>query len=225
MNRPAIQVTKLVKTFREHVALNDVCVSFESGKIHGIVGRNGSGKSVLLKCICGILIPDSGEIFIRGIKRGNDDAPPKGLGIIIEQPGFIPQFSGRKNLSLLAGLTGIASEEDIANSLELVGLADVGKKKTAHYSMGMKQRLGLAQALMERPDILILDEPFSGLDRQGMHAMHLLFRDIKSRGTTIIITTHYMEDVHMLCDTCYEMENGIISDASHIIGKAQACFQ
>jgi ABC-2 type transport system ATP-binding protein len=188
--------------------LKDVTVSFEQGKIHGIIGKNGSGKSMLFKTICGFVRPDEGKVTVNGQVVGKDVDFPDDLGVIIEAPGFLPYYSGFKNLKLLADLRGRIGNRDIEQAMTLVGLDYRSKKSVRKYSMGMKQRLGIAQAVMENPSILILDEPMNGLDRQGIADVREILKKLRSQGKTILITSHNHEDIEQLCDTVCEMEAG-----------------
>ncbi len=204
----SIVVNQVTKKFKETVALNNVSVTFEKGKIHGIIGRNGSGKTVLFKCICGFMEPDSGEILVEGKKVRVAEA--QDIGVIIEEPGFISSMSGLKNLKLLASVRGRISEERIREAMEQVGLKAEEKKHVGKYSLGMKHRLGIAQAIMENPDILVLDEPMNGLDKQGVADIRRLLRDLREMGKTILLSSHYAEDIELLCDTVCEMDGGVL---------------
>ena len=188
--------------------LKDITVQFECGKIHGLIGRNGSGKTMLMKCICGFVKPSSGEITVNGKRIGKNCDFPQNAGIIIETPGFIPYYSGYKNLKLLADLRGKISRDDIRRAMNQVGLDPNLKRHVRKYSLGMRQRLGLAQAIMEDPDLLILDEPMNGLDKEGVADMRKYLLALKSHGKTILIASHSAEDIDMLCDTVYEMDKG-----------------
>lgn len=190
--------------------LNNINVSFEKGKIHGLIGRNGSGKTMLMKCICGFVRYTRGEILVEGQKIGKDIDFPKNIGIIIETPGFIPYYSGYKNLKLLAGLKNKIGKKEIEETLEIVGLDPKLKKSVRKYSLGMRQRLGMAQAIMENPDILILDEPMNGLDKQGVADMREILLKLKEQGKTIMLASHSSEDIEILCDTVHEMDRGNI---------------
>lgn len=162
--------------------LKDINVTFEAGKIHGLIGRNGSGKTMLMKCICGFIRPTSGEITVNGKRVGRDVDFPEDMGIIIETPGFIPYYSGYKNLKLLAGLNNRIGKDEIRNSMEQVGLDPDLQRHVRKYSLGMRQRLGLVQAIMENPKILILDEPFNGLDKDGVMEMREYLLSYKKQG-------------------------------------------
>ena len=188
--------------------LKDISVSFERGKIHGLIGRNGSGKTMLMKCICGFVKPNSGEITVDGKQVGKDCDFPQSMGVIIETPGFIPYYSGYKNLKLLAELRGKIGGGEIKNTMHRVGLDPELKRPVRKYSLGMRQRLGLAQAIMENPDLLILDEPMNGLDKEGVADMRQYLLELKSQGKTILIASHSAEDIDALCDTVYEMDKG-----------------
>ncbi len=205
---PIIVVDHVTKRYKEGTVLKDVTVSFEKGKIHGIIGKNGSGKSMLFKTICGFVRPDEGKVTVNGQVVGKDVDFPDDLGVIIESPGFLPYYSGFKNLKLLADLRGRIGNRDIEQAMTLVGLDYRSKKSVRKYSMGMKQRLGIAQAVMENPSILILDEPMNGLDRQGIADVREILKKLRSQGKTILITSHNHEDIEQLCDTVCEMEAG-----------------
>ena len=206
-----IVIEHVSKIFGENKVLNDVCVSFEKGRIHGIIGRNGSGKTMLMKCICGFVPVTSGSIQVRGKKVGKDIDVPQNMGIIIETPGFLNGYSGYNNLKFLANINNKISEEKIIETLKLVKLDPHNKKHVGKYSLGMRQRLGLAQALMEDPDILILDEPMNGLDQSGVEEMREVLAALAKKGTTILMANHNAEDIEILCDTVHEMDLGVIS--------------
>ena len=206
-----ICVEGVSKDFKGARVLNNVNVSFEQGKIHGIIGRNGSGKTVLIKTICGFIHPDQGRVVVDGKVIGKEVDFPKNIGAIIEAPGFLPTVSAYKNLEYLASLRGVIGKDEICKAISLVGLDPDDKKHVGKYSLGMKQRLGLAQAIMENPDILILDEPMNGLDNTGVSEMRELLLQFKADGKTIIIVSHNSEDISMLCDTVHEMDHGVLT--------------
>lgn len=203
-----IEIKNVSLILQKNEILKDISVHFERGKIHGLIGRNGSGKTMLMKCICGFVKPNSGEILVDGKRIGKDCDFPKNAGIIIETPGFIPYYSGYKNLKLLADLRGKISRDDIRKTMEKVGLNPDLKRHVRKYSLGMRQRLGLAQAIMENPDLLVLDEPMNGLDKEGVADMRKYLLDLKSQGKTILIASHSAEDIGILCDTVCEMDKG-----------------
>ena len=207
-----IEVRGLSLTIGKTAILNDVTVSLGAGKIHGLIGRNGSGKTMLMKCICGFIRPTRGVVVVDGKRVGKDVDFPKNMGIIIETPGFIPYYSGYKNLKLLAGLRNKIGKEEIIQAMERTGLDPKLKRHVKKYSLGMRQRLGLAQAIMEDPDILILDEPMNGLDKDGVEDMRRYLIDLREQGKTILIASHSSEDISVLCDAVYEMEKGVLAN-------------
>ena len=206
-----IEVQNVNKFFGEEHVLKDVSHYFETGKIHGIVGNNGSGKTVLMKCICGFLKPDSGTIFVNHKQVGRDTDFPEDIGIIIETPGFLPHLSGTQNLKILASLKKKANDHTIRAVLEQVGLDPDMKKPVGKYSLGMRQRLGLAQALMEDPGLLILDEPLNGLDKHGVVHIRELIKNLRYQGKTMILASHNQMDIDELCDTVCEMDGGVLT--------------
>lgn len=203
-----IQVEDIVLRFKKDVLLDHVSYQCEQGKIHGIVGRNGSGKTLLMKCICGFIRPNEGHIYVRDKEIGKDIDFTPDTGIIIETPGFIPYYSGYRNLKVLAAINNRISRKDIENAMYQVGLDPTMKKRVATYSLGMRQRLGIAQAIMEDPSLIILDEPFNGLDKHGVEEMREYFLSLKKKGKTILLTSHNTEDIEYLCDTVVEMDHG-----------------
>lgn len=207
----AISVQDVHKSFGEEEVLKGISRDFEAGRIHGIVGNNGSGKTVLMKCICGFLLPTSGKVIVDGKQVGKDMDYPENLGIIIETPGFLPNLTGLKNLKLLANLNRKINEQDIRNAITRVGLDPDLKKPVSRYSLGMRQRLGIAQAIMEDPQLLILDEPFNGLDKNSTGHMRSLIRELKTEGKTVLLASHNQTDIDELCDTVCEMDNGIMT--------------
>ena len=207
MNENAgILVSHVYKSFGRETVLNDVSLTVGRGEIAGLVGNNGSGKTVLMKCICGFLKPERGEITVSGRRIGRDCDFPPDLGLIIETPGFLPSMSGYRNLRTLATLRGIIGKTEILDTLRRVGLYDARRKFVSKYSLGMRQRLGIAQAIMANPDVLILDEPFNALDAKAVADMRALLLDLKSQGKTILLASHNAEDIRALCDHVYEMK-------------------
>lgn len=207
----AISVQNVSKTFGEEEVLHEVSRDFEEGMIHGIVGNNGSGKTVLMKCICGFLLPTKGKILVRYKQVGKDMDFPDDLGLIIETPGFLPGLSGMKNLQILASLKKKIDDEVIRQTICRVGLDPDMKKPVGKYSLGMRQRLGIAQAIMENPSILILDEPLNGLDKSGVKHMRELIKGLREQGKTILLASHNQADIDELCDTVCEMDAGILT--------------
>ena len=206
-----IELQNVNKSFGEEHVLKNVTHSFEKGKIHGIVGNNGSGKTVLMKCICGFLKPDSGTIIVNHKQVGRDTDFPEDIGIIIETPGFLPHLSGTQNLKILASLQKKANNHTIRAVLEQVGLDPDMKTPVGKYSLGMRQRLGLAQALMEDPGLLILDEPLNGLDKHGVQHIRGVIKSLRAEGKTVILASHNQVDIDELCDTVCEMDAGVLT--------------
>lgn len=204
-------VKDVVKRFGAAEILHGVNMTLEQGKIYGIIGNNGSGKTVLMKCICGFLPVTSGEILVNGRRIGKDIDFPDSLGAIIETPGFLNNLTGRKNLEILAQLKGRIGRREIKEVLRQVGLDPELKKKVSQYSLGMRQRLGIAQAIMEDPELLILDEPFNGLDKHGVDEIRQLILKWKAQGKTILLASHNGEDIRVLCDEVFEMDAGNIT--------------
>lgn len=206
-----IEVQNVTLTIQKKSILQDISVSFAFGKIHGLIGRNGSGKTMLMKCICGFVRPTQGKILVKGKQVGKDVDFPDATGVIIESPGFIPYYSGFRNLKMLADLTGKADKEKIRESMRTVGLNPYLKCHVKKYSLGMRQRLGLAQAIMEDPELLILDEPMNGLDKDGVKDMRNYLLQLKEQGKTILLASHSAEDIEVLCDTVCEMDKGVLT--------------
>lgn len=201
-----ITVVNVCKSFGHENVLNNVSLTVHRGEIAGLVGNNGSGKTVLMKCICGFLRPERGEITVCGKRIGKDCDFPESLGLIIETPGFLPSASGYRNLRTLAALRGRIGKAEILETLRRVGLYEARRKAVSKYSLGMRQRLGIAQAIMENPDVLILDEPFNGLDAAAAANMRALLLELKAQGKTILLASHNAADIGELCDFVYKME-------------------
>ena len=195
-----IEVNHVYKSFGKEQVLMDVNFSIPPGSIYGVVGNNGSGKTVLMKCICGFMKCDRGKIVVNGRQVGKEVDFPDRLGVIIETPGFIPNLTGYKNLKILAALKGRIGKSDIRETLQRVGLDPDMKKPVSKYSLGMRQRLGIAQAIMEDPKVLVLDEPFNGLDRYGVVEIRALLKDLKADGKSILLASHNAQDIEELCD-------------------------
>lgn len=206
-----IEVDHVYKSFKKKEVLKDVSMTCESGRIYGIVGHNGSGKTVLFKCICGFYHCTGGEIRVNKKVMGKDLDILNNSGIIIEDPGFLRRWSGYHNLEFLYTIRNKRDKEYLYYVLEKVGLDPGSNMPAGKYSLGMRQRLAIAQAIMEEPDILILDEPMNGLDKAGVAEMRELFRGMKEEGKLIILASHNREDIEILCDEVYEMENGVLT--------------
>lgn len=206
-----VEMKHVTKRYGKIEVLKDVSLTCKAGKIYGLIGRNGSGKTVLLKSICGFVLPTSGEVRVQGQQIGKDVDFPTDIGFIIESPGFLARESGLQNLMHLASIRGKASVEDVRQSMYTVGLDPNLRKPVGKYSMGMRQRLGIAQAIMEKPDLLILDEPMNGLDNQGVEHIRSVLLSLKEQGVTIVLASHFKEDISYLCDEVYEMDAGILT--------------
>ncbi len=207
-----IEVKDISKQFKGNTVLDHVTLKVEKGTICGLTGINGSGKTLLMKAICGFLIPDSGEVLVRGKRIGKDCDFPENTGVIIENPGFSPYINGFKNLKTLASIQKKVDDQKIREVMEWVGLNPKDKKWVSKYSLGMRQRLGIAQAVMEDQDILILDEPMNGLDKQGVGDVREMLLRMKEQGKTILLASHNPQDIEILCDIVYEMERGRIEE-------------
>ncbi len=206
-----IEIKDLSLTIKKTEILKHINITFEKGKIHGLIGRNGSGKTMLMKCICGFVRPTEGTVHVSGKQIGKDCDFPPNIGIIIETPGFIPYYSGYKNLKLLADLNKKIDNAKIKETMKQVGLDPELKRHVRKYSLGMRQRLGLAQAIMEDPELLILDEPMNGLDKDGVADMRRYLLKLKEQGKTILLASHSAEDISVLCDTVSEMDKGALA--------------
>lgn len=205
-----IQLTNISKTFGKQTVLQPLTMGFEEGMIHGIIGRNGSGKTVLMKMILGILQPTTGTVIVGDKRIGKDVDFPESAGAIIETIEFIPYMSAYQNLADIAAMRGNLSKTQIKEVLEMVGLGNVGRKHVSKFSMGMRQRLAIAQAVMESPKFLILDEPMNGMDEKGVEEMRRLILARKAAGTTIILSSHNIEDIRILCDQVYRIDAGVV---------------
>lgn len=211
MNDIAVHVQHLTRRFGAETVLKDVSLTLPTGMIHGMIGRNGSGKTVLMKCICGFLTPTAGTVQVFGHMIGRDCDFAPDTGMLIESPGFLPHETGLNNLLWLAKLGSGASRARVKSLIQLVGLDPALRKPVSQYSLGMRQRLGIAQALLDDPALLILDEPMNGLDKEGVAAMRALLLSLKTQGKTILLASHFAQDIDELCDTVYEMDQGVLT--------------
>lgn len=213
MSQVTIKVDNAVKKFDKYIVLDHVNITCNKGEICGIVGRNGSGKTVLFKSICGFVKLNEGTITVNGKVMGKDMKVLKKAGIIIEEPGFLRNKSGMKNLEYLYMINNKRDKKYLRSVMENVGLDPYSRKKVGKYSLGMRQRLAIAQATMEDQDIIILDEPMNGLDNHGVQEVREYLLQLKKQGKTILIASHNREDIDVLCDKVYEMDNGrVISE-------------
>ena len=206
----AIEAQNVTKIIRGRTILNNVSLCAEQGEAVGIAGRNGSGKSMFFKAVCGLILPTSGSVSVFGTVVGKNGKFAPDTGMLIEAPGFLPNYSGYKNLRFLANIRRKIGKEEILNVLKTVGLDPESRKHVGKYSLGMRQRLGIAQAIMEDPEILILDEPMNGLDNAGVQDIRALLLELKAQGKTILLASHNHEDIAALCDTVHEMDGGVL---------------
>lgn len=205
-----IKITHLSKKIKKAVILDDVNMELESGRIYGLKGKNGSGKTMLMRAICGLITPTSGTVEIDGKILGKDISFPESIGVLIENPSFISNYTGMKNLQVLASIQKRIGDEEIRNTLEMVGLDPDDKRTFKKYSLGMKQRLGIAEAIMERPDIVILDEPINALDESGAAMIREILHNLRDEGKLIILACHDTEELNFLADEIYEIAEGKI---------------
>lgn len=203
-----IIIENLSKTIKNNKILDNVNLTFESGHVYGLVGRNGSGKTMLLRAICGLIFPDSGKVIIDGKQLHRDISFPESCGIIIENTDLLPNFSAFDNLKMLSEIKNTANDNMIKSAIKSVGLDPDSKKKVKTFSLGMKQRLSIAQALFEDPDILLLDEPTNALDEDGVNDVRRILLEQKKKNKLIIIASHNKEDISLLSDTVISVSNG-----------------
>ena len=188
--------------------LKDINVKFEGGKIYGLRGKNGSGKTMIMRMISGLIRPSSGRVIIDGKMLGRDMSFPESIGVLIENPSFISGYTGYKNLKVLADIKGIIGDKQIKESIRKVGLNPEDKRKYRKYSLGMKQRLGIAAAIMEQPDIILLDEPINAIDENGVEQVRKILNELKDMNRVIIIACHDREELERLSDVIYDMAEG-----------------
>ncbi len=210
-----ITLERVSKEIKNNMVIQDVSVSFLSGRITGLRGINGSGKTMLMRLIAGLIRPTEGKVFINEKQLWKDISFPESMGLLIENPAFLDHYSGLQNLKLLASVKDVISEDQIRKTIQEVGLNPNDKKKYRKYSLGMKQRLGIAAALMEKPDIILLDEPTNALDSDGIALLRPLLQREKDRGALILLSCHDFSILEDLSDEIYMMESGRIVD--HVI--------
>ena len=205
-----IKLTNVSKVIKKAKVLDNVNLELTSGKVYGLKGKNGSGKTMLMRAICGLITPDSGIIDINGKILGKDISFPESIGVLIENPAFIGNYTGFKNLKVLASIQNRIGDEQIRKALEDIGLDPDDKRTYRKYSLGMKQKLGIAAAVMENPDIIILDEPINALDDVSVEKVHDILEEQKKRGAVIIIACHDKEELDQLSDEIIEISDGRI---------------
>lgn len=207
-----IKIENLTKIIKGKTVLDNINYTFEEGTIYGLYGRNGSGKTMLLRAIAGLIFPTEGKISFDEKVLHKDISFPPSVGVIIENTHLLPQYDAFTNLKILAKIKNIATDEDIKNALEIVGLDPESKAKVKTYSLGMKQRLAIAQAVFESPKLLLLDEPTNALDEKSVQDIRNLLLDLKGKGIIIIIASHNKEDINLLSDKIIEVDNGKIKE-------------
>ncbi|MDD5796496.1 MAG: ABC transporter ATP-binding protein [Oscillospiraceae bacterium] len=207
----SIIIRNVSKTISKNCVLDNINAEFENGKIYGLTGKNGSGKTMLMRIIAGLVVPTDGEVIINGEKLGKNISFPDSIGILIENPGFIPTYSGFKNLKILAGIQGKIGDNEICEIMKYLGLDPDDKKSFKKYSLGMKQKLGIAAAIMENPELLILDEPFNALDAESAAKTAELIKNYKNDKNIIILACHDYEELDNICDEIFEMKAGKLS--------------
>lgn len=206
----SVRIVNYTKRLKGNMILNNINYTFEKGKIYGLVGRNGSGKTMLLRAICGLIYPDSGEVYIDNKQLHKEISFPDNCGVIIENSELLPNFSGFENLKILSKIKKTASDEDIKKSLKMVGLDPVSKNKVKTYSLGMKQRLSIAQAIFESPELLLMDEPTNALDESGVEMVRDILQNYRNKGSIILIASHNKEDIEILSDEIITISDGKI---------------
>ena len=207
-----IEIRDLCKEFKKNTVLDHVNLQMEDGKIYGIVGRNGSGKTMLFRCLAGLVKPTSGEIIFDGKILFRDIFAPPNMGVVIENMGLYPDFTGFDNLKYLSRIKKIISDEEIRAAIARVGLNPQDKRKIRKYSLGMRQRIVLAQAFMEKQDIIVLDEPTNGLDEEGIRLIRGILKEEADRGEVVVIASHNKEDIEYLCDKVFHMSRGCLEE-------------
>lgn len=207
-----IQLLHYTKILKGRAVLSDVCLELERGGIYGFYGHNGSGKTMLLRAVAGLIVPTEGSVSVFGKQLNEKYAFPENMGLIIENVGFWPDFTGMKNLQLLASVRKKIGDEEIRKTIRRVGLDPEDRRVYKKYSLGMKQRLGLAQAVMEEPELLLLDEPTNGLDDSGIEQFNTIIREEHSRGATILLASHDKEELKLLCGRTFRISDGVVAE-------------
>lgn len=209
-----VVLTNVSKTIGHDDVLKNISATFESGNIYGIFGRNGSGKTMLFRAICGLIKITTGEIYFNDFKLHRDVSYAPNVGVIIETPSFWKQFSGFENLKMLAAIQGKITDVEIAESLQRVGLDPNDKRPVKKYSLGMKQRLAIAQGIMEKPDLIVFDEPTNALDEEAINLLRQILIEEKARGAIVLIASHNKDDIRLLSDVFMKMESGRLSEVT-----------
>lgn len=210
MEKYRIELQAVSKKYGANTVLSNISLNLSSGNIYGLVGRNGSGKTMLLKCMCGFVVPTKGIVKVNDKVLNKDENINASMGIIIESPGFLKEYTGYQNLKLLSIVQGGIKNKEIADTMTLVGLNPKSKKKVGKYSMGMRQKLGIAQALLGNPNILLLDEPMNGLDEDSVKVLREILLTLKAQNKLIVLASHSKEDIEILCDEVFLIQSGEI---------------
>lgn len=215
-----IKLENVNKEIKRKAVLKDIAVEFLPAQIYGVFGRNGSGKTMLLRSIAGLIVPTTGTVKINGEVLHEEISFPPSLGIIIENMELLPQYDAMTNLKILAKIRKVATEQDMIEAIQAVGLDPTSKLKVKKYSLGMKQRLNIAQAIFEKPDIILLDEPTNAIDQNGVNLIQELLVREKQRGATILVSSHQKEDIEKICDHVIYMDEGrIVVDQERIVNE------
>ncbi len=216
---PMVEIEHYTKKLKGKTILSEINLTLEAGSVNGFYGRNGSGKSMLFRAISGLIHPTEGTVKVFGKKIGEDVSFPESMGLVIESVGFWPYYTGFENLKILASIKNTISDTEIRRTIERVGLDPDDKRTYAKYSLGMKQRLGIAQAVMEKPNLILLDEPTNALDEDGIKQVRTIIQEETKRGACVLIASHSKEDLNLLCSRFFEMDDG------HLTEKAEAMEQ
>ncbi len=211
-----LELQNIVQKIRKKTVLNDISIQFDSRYIYGLQGKNGCGKTMLMRVISGLIFPASGKVLIDGKELHKDISIPESIGVLIESPSFLNEFTGIQNLKLIASLKNKITEAEIREALTQVGLDPDDKRTYRKYSLGMKQRLGIACAIMEKPKIVLLDEPINAIDANGVELIHTLLENLKQSGSLVILACHDKEELYSLSDVIVEMEEGKICQIKHL---------
>lgn len=205
-----VEVKSYSKVIKGVPVLNDITCSFERGRVYGLQGKNGSGKTMLLRALSGLIFPTSGCVEVEGKQLGKDISFPESLGLLIETPAFIDKYTGLRNLELIASLKCVIGREEVCEALARIGLDSFDKRHYRKYSLGMKQRLGIACSIMEKPDILLLDEPLNALDPSGVERVEKILDEEKRRGALVVVACHDVDELRLLADEILTLEGGRI---------------
>lgn len=214
-----VEIQNYTKKLKGKTILSNINLTLEAGSVNGFYGRNGSGKSMLFRAVAGLIHPTEGTVRVFGKKIGEEISFPESMGLVIESVGFWPYYTGFENLKILASIKNTISEEEIRRAIVRVGLDPDDKRTYAKYSLGMKQRLGIAQAVMEKPNLILLDEPTNALDENGVEQVRTIIQDETKRGACVLIASHNKEDLALLCTRFFKMDDGHLTEMSEAMGR------